>query len=91
MGTSPAMASIPSVGDIRNAPVIHNTALRCIFLSSFKLVTVGAPLKNHNWKPYNAIGKIHVLYSSLFCSGRIPLEELPSSLMALSIDMLLVA
>jgi len=55
MGTRPAKASIPSVGDVQNTPVIHTVALHCIFFDSNRFLTVGVFLKNHSWKPYNAI------------------------------------
>jgi len=48
MGMRPAIASMPSVGEVRKAPVIQRAALRCIFLSSVMFFTMGAPLKNHN-------------------------------------------
>ena len=51
MGISPAIASMPSVGDVWKAPVIHKAALRCIFFNSAIFFTVGAPLKNHSWNP----------------------------------------
>jgi len=63
---SPAMASMPSEGEVRKAPVIHRVARRCIFLSSYTLLPVGAPLKNQSWNPYSAIGSMHVLYSKCF-------------------------
>ena len=44
------MASMPSEGDVRNVPVIHRTALRCILLSLCRLLMIGAPLKNQSWK-----------------------------------------
>jgi len=48
MGISPAMASMPSEGTVRKAPVIQRAALRCIFLSLYILWAMGAPLKNHS-------------------------------------------
>ena len=44
----PAIASTPSEGDMRKAPVIHRAALHCIFFSSVMFLTIGAPLKNHS-------------------------------------------
>jgi len=63
---SPAMASMPSEGKVQKAPVIQRAALRCIFLSSYMLLAVGAPLKNQSWNLYRAIGSMHVLYSKHF-------------------------
>ena len=40
---------------------------------------------------YRAIGRTHVRYSRCLCSGDRPLEELPRSFMALTVEMLLVA
>jgi len=48
MGMRPAMASIPSDGEVQKAPVIQRAVLRCIFFSSVMFFTMGAPLKNHN-------------------------------------------
>jgi len=48
MGMRPAMASMPSDGEVWKAPVIQRAALRCIFFSSVMFFTMGAPLKNHN-------------------------------------------
>ena len=48
MGMRPAMASIPSDGEVQKAPVIQRAALRCIFFSSVMFFTMGVPLKNHN-------------------------------------------
>jgi len=55
------MASMPSNGEVRNAPVIQRAALHCIFFSSVMFLMVGAPLKNHNWNPYRAIDRIQDL------------------------------
>ena len=63
---SPAMASMPSEGKVQKALVIQRAALRCIFLSSYMLLAVGAPLKNQSWNLYRAIGSMHVLYSKHF-------------------------
>jgi len=43
-----AIALIPSDGNVQKTPVIYKAALCCIFLSSDRFLTVGAPLKNHN-------------------------------------------
>jgi len=48
MGMRPAMASMPSDGEVQKAPVIQRAALRCIFFSSVMFFKMGAPLKNHN-------------------------------------------
>jgi len=48
MGVRPAMALMPSDGEVRKAPVIQRAALCCIFFSSVMFFTMGAPLKNHN-------------------------------------------
>jgi len=48
MGIRPAMASIPSEEAMWKAPVIQRAALCCIFFSSYMLLAVGAPLKNHS-------------------------------------------
>jgi len=52
MGMRLAIASMPSVGEVRKVPVIQRTVLCCIFLSSVMFFTMGAPLKNHSWNPY---------------------------------------
>ena len=87
----PAIASTPSEGDVRKAPMIHKAALRCILFSSVMFFVVGAPLKSQSWKPYEAIGTMHVLYRRRFCDGRSPLDELPSIFMALRVERHLVA
>jgi len=91
MGMRLAIASTPSDGDMRKAPVIHKAALHCIFFSSVMFFIVGALLKNHNWKPYKAIGMMHVLYRRRFCVSKSPLDELPSIFMALRVERHLVA
>jgi len=48
MGIRPAMASMPSDGEVWKAPVIQRTALYCIFFNSVMFLTIGAPLKNHS-------------------------------------------
>jgi len=48
MGMRPAIASMPSVGEVQKAPIIQRAALRCIFFSSVMFFTMGAPLKNHS-------------------------------------------
>jgi len=48
MGMRPVIASIPSVGEVRKAPVIQRAALHCIFFSSVMFFMMGAPLKNHS-------------------------------------------
>ena len=91
MGMRPAIALTPSDGDVQKAPVIHRAALRCIFFNSVMFFTVRALLKNHNWKPYKAIGMMHILYRRRFCVGKSPLNELPSIFMALRVERHLVA
>jgi len=54
-------------------------------------LTIGAPLKNHSWNPYIAMGMMHVLYRRHFWIGRSPREEFPSIFMALRVDKHLVA
>jgi len=66
MGMRPAMASMPSDGEVRKAPVIQRAALCCIFFSSVMFLTIGAPLKNHSWNLYRAMGRMQVLYKSHF-------------------------
>ena len=44
----PTIALMLSDRNVQNAPVIYKTALCCIFLSSDKLLTVRASLKNYN-------------------------------------------
>jgi len=58
MGMRPAMASMPSDGEVWKAPVIQRAALRCIFFSSVMFLTMGAPLKNYSWNPYRTMGRI---------------------------------
>jgi len=87
----PAIASTPSKGDVQKAPVIHKAALHCIFFNSVTFLTIGAPLKNHNWNPYKAIGTMHILYRRHFCVGRRPLDKLPSIFIALRVERHLVA
>jgi len=45
------MASMSSEEDVQNVPVIHRATLCYILLSSYRLLTMGAPLKNQSWKP----------------------------------------
>ena len=66
MGIRPTMASMPSDGKVRKAPVIQSAALCCIFFSSVMFLTIGAPLKNHSWNPYRTMGRMQVLYKSHF-------------------------
>ena len=66
MGMRPAMASMPSDGEVWKAPVIQRAALHCIFFSSVMFFTIGAPLKNHSWNPYRVMGRMQVLYRSCF-------------------------
>ena len=87
----PAIASTPSEEDVWKAPVIYRAALHYIFFSSVIFLTVGASLKNHSWKPYKAIGTMHVLYKSCFCISKSPLDEFPSIFMALRVERHLVA
>ena len=86
----PAMASIPSEGAVQNAPVIYRAARRCILPSSYMFLAVGAPLKNQSWKPYNAIGSMHVLYRRRFWMGNMPRDALPKSFIALRVERHLV-
>jgi len=48
MGMRPAMASMPSDGEVQKAPIIQRATLRCIFFSSVMFFTIGVPLKNYN-------------------------------------------
>ena len=48
MGMRPAMASMPSDGEVQKAPIIQRATLHCIFFSSVMFFTIGAPLKNYN-------------------------------------------
>jgi len=66
IGMRPAIASMSSDGDVQNALVIHRATLHCIFFNSMMFLTIGAPLKNHNWKSYRAMGMMHVLYRRHF-------------------------
>ena len=66
MGMRPAMASMPSDGEVRKAPVIQRATLCCIFFSSVMFLTIGALLKNHSWNPYRTMGRMQVLYKSHF-------------------------
>jgi len=66
MGMRPAMASMPSDREVQKVPVIQRAALRCIFFSSVMFLMIGAPLKNHSWNPYRAMGRMQVLYKSHF-------------------------
>ena len=86
----PAIASMPSEGDIQKALVIQRTALHCIFLSLLIFLTIRAPLKNQRLNLYNAMGKMQVLYKSRFCIGSMPQEELLSIFMALRVERHLV-
>jgi len=52
MGMRPAIALMPSEGDVQKAPVIQRAALHCIFFSSLTFLTIRAPLKNHRLNPY---------------------------------------
>jgi len=66
MGMRPTIASIPSDGKVQKVSVIQRAALHCIFFSSVIFLMVGAPLKNHSWNPYRAMGRTQVLYRSHF-------------------------
>ena len=66
MGMRPAMALMPSDGEVQKAPMIQRAALCCIFFSSVMFLMIGAPLKNHSWNPYRAMGRMQVLYKSRF-------------------------
>ena len=91
IGMRPAIASILSEGDVRKVPVIQRAAFYCILFNSLMFLTIGAPLKNQRLNPYNAMGKMHILYRSCFCMGSMPREELPSIFMVLRIERYLVA
>jgi len=91
MGMRPAMASMPSDGEVWKAPVIQRAALHYIFFSSVMFLTVGALLKNQSWNPYKAMGRTHVLYRRCFWIGRRSLEEFPSIFMALRVKRHFVA
>jgi len=62
----PAIASMPSDGEVRKAPVIQRATLHCIFFSSVMFLMIGVPLKNHSLNPYRAMGRMQVLYKSHF-------------------------
>ena len=85
------MALMPTDKEVLNAPVIQRTALLCILFNFLILEAVGMPLKNYSWKPYIAIGIMHVQYRRHFWRERRPLVEFPSIFMALSIERHLVA
>ena len=87
----PAMPSTPSEGNVLKASVIHSAALLCSLLSSWMWYLVGAFLKNHSWKPYRTMGRMHMQYSSHLWKEDRPLVELPSNFMDLIVEMLLVA
>jgi len=87
----PAIALIPSEGDVRKVLVIQRAAFHCILFNSLMFLTIGAPLKNQRLNPYNTMDKMHVLYRSHFCMGSMPREELPSIFMALRVERHLVA
>ena len=91
IGMRPAMASMPSDGEVWKAPVIQRAALYCIFFSLVMFLTIGALLKNHSWNPYRAMGRMQVLYKSCFWMGRRPLDELPSIFMVLRVERHFVA
>jgi len=91
IGMRPAMALMPSDKDVQKAPVIHRATLHCIFFSLVMFLTIGAPLKNHNWNLYRAMGKTYVLYRRCFGMGRRLRDKLPSIFMALRVDRHLVA
>ena len=91
MGMRPAMASIPSEGDVRKAPVIQRAALLCIFFNLVMFLTIEVPLKNQSWNLYRVMDRMQVLYSKRFWIGRRSLEEFPSIFMALRVDKHLVA
>ena len=60
------------------------------FFSLLAFLTIGVPLKNQRLNPYIAIGRMQVLYSSHFCIGSKPCEELPSIFIALRVERHLV-
>jgi len=90
-GIRPAIASMPSEGDVQKAPVIQRAALYCIFLSSLTFLTIGVPLKNQRLNPYSVIDRMQVLYRSHFWMGSKPHEEFPSIFMTLRVERHLVA
>jgi len=91
IGMRPVIASILLEGDVQKVPVIQRAALRCIFLSSLIFLMIGVPLKNQRLNPYNAMGKMQVLYRTHFCMRSMPREELSSIFMALRVERHLVA
>jgi len=66
MGMRPAMASMASDGEVQKAPMIQRAALHYIFFSLVMFFMIGAPLKNHSWNSYRAMGRMQVLYKSRF-------------------------
>jgi len=51
MGMKPARASIPPVGEVRNAPRIQRAVLHCIAAKSNTWALVRALAKNYSLKP----------------------------------------
>jgi len=91
MGMRPIMVSMSSDGEVWKAPIIQRAALHCIFFNLVMFLMVGAPLKNHNWNLYKAMGRIQVLYRSHFYIERRSCKEFPSIFMALRVERHFVA
>ena len=70
----PAIASIPSEGNVQKVPVIQRAAFHCILFNLLMFLTIGTPLKNQRLNLYNVMGKMHILYRSRFCMGSMPLK-----------------
>jgi len=90
IGMRPAMASMPSEGNVQKALVIQRAALHCIFLSLLTFLTIGVPLKNQRLNPYSVIDRMQVLYRSRFWIGSKPREEFPSIFIVLRVERHLV-
>jgi len=84
------MALMPMNREVLNALVIQRMALLCILFNSLMLKAMDAPLKNYSWKPYIAIGMMHVRYKRCFWRGRRPFVKFSSIFMALSVERHLV-
>ena len=63
MGTKPASASVPPVGDIQKQPVIHNTARHWTANRPLMIPLSLAPYRYHKWSPYMATGTTHMRYN----------------------------
>ena len=75
MKMRPAIASIPHVGEIWKAPVIHIAALHCIFFNFLRGWNKGTLLKYHKGNLWSTMSKTHVLYKSCLWEGDKPLVE----------------